>query len=185
MKQKIVRALAFIARCSAAATAAYELASLLGLTGSVWAAMSAVIVSQERLHETHSSIRGRILGTLLGIAVTIVVNEVASRAAAAVALQMAISVAICALIAREFPALRVAMWTCPIVLLAVQPSVPIVVVALYRGSEVILGALVGWVFHWVAETLVDAVIGTTPGHQESSRTYGWLKRLIGTRRIEG
>ena len=31
--------------------------------------MSALIVSQERLHETHSSFKGRILGTLLGIAV--------------------------------------------------------------------------------------------------------------------
>jgi uncharacterized membrane protein YccC len=185
MEQKIVRALAFIARCSAAATAAYELASLLGLTESVWAAMSAVIVSQERLHETHSSLRGRIFGTLLGIAVTIVVSEVASHEAASVALQMAISVAICALIAREFPALRVAMWTCPIILLAAQPSVPIVVVALHRGSEVILGALVGWVFHWVAETLVDAVVGDEPGHQEARRAYGWPKRRIGTRRIEG
>ncbi|WEX79468.1 hypothetical protein PYH37_006383 (plasmid) [Sinorhizobium numidicum] len=58
MEQKIVRALAFIARCSAAATAAYELASFLGLTESVRAAMSAMIVSQERLHETHSSLRG-------------------------------------------------------------------------------------------------------------------------------
>ncbi|WEX91376.1 hypothetical protein PZN02_006139 (plasmid) [Sinorhizobium garamanticum] len=77
------------------------------------------------------------------------------------------------------------MWTCPIILLAVQPSVPIVVVALHRGSEVILGALVGWVFHWVAETLVDAVVGDEPGHQEARRAYGWPKRRIGTRRIEG
>jgi uncharacterized membrane protein YccC len=185
MEKKIIRALVFIARCSAAATAAYELASLLGLTESVWAAMSGVIVSQERLHETHSSLLGRILGTLVGIVVTIIVSEVASRASASVALQMAISVAICALVAREFPTLRVAMWTCPIILLAVQPSVPIVVVALHRGSEVILGALVGWVFHWVAEILVDAVSGNTTGQQEASRAYGWLKRRNGMHRTEG
>ncbi|MDL2410860.1 FUSC family protein [Rhizobium calliandrae] len=175
METKIIRALAFIARCSAAATAAYELASLLGLKESVWAAMSAVIVSQERLDETCSSLMGRILGTLLGIVVTIMVSEAASRAAASVALQMAISVAICALIAREFPKLRVAMWTCPIILLAAQPSVPIVVVAMHRGSEVILGALVGWVFHWMPETLVDAVSGGEPGHR---RFYRWLKRRV-------
>ncbi|GLR56772.1 FUSC family protein [Rhizobium indigoferae] len=185
MEQRIFRTLVFIARCSAAATAAYELALLLGLTESVWAAMSAVIVSQERLHETHSSLKGRIFGTLLGIVVTIIVSEVAARQAASVALQMAVSVAICALIAREFPALRVAMWTCPIVLLAVRPSVPIVVVALHRGSEVILGALVGWVFHWGAETLVDAVIRTMPGHLKTSRAHRWLKSRVGTHRIEG
>jgi uncharacterized membrane protein YgaE (UPF0421/DUF939 family) len=109
MEKKSIRAVAFVARCSGAATVAYELASGLGLPEALWAAMSAVIVSQERLHETQSSLTGRILGTLLGIAVTIAVSEVASRAAASTATQMAIAVAISALIAREFPKLRVAM----------------------------------------------------------------------------
>jgi uncharacterized membrane protein YccC len=36
----------------------------------LWAAMSGVIVSQERLRETRSSLMGRISGTLLGIPVT-------------------------------------------------------------------------------------------------------------------
>jgi len=35
-------------------------------------------------------------------------------------------------------------------------SVP-VVVALRRGSEVILGAIVGWAFHWIAEVIVNAL----------------------------
>jgi hypothetical protein len=74
---------------------------------------------------------------------------------------MAVAVGITALIARKFSRLRVAMWTCPIVLLTAQPSLPIVMVAFHRGSEVILGALVGWTFHWAAEIVVDRLIRRT------------------------
>ena len=49
-----------------------------------------------------------------------------------------LAVAICALIVRGLPKLRVAMWTCPIILLTAQPSAPMTLVALHRGSEVIL-----------------------------------------------
>jgi uncharacterized membrane protein YccC len=157
MGKKSIRAIAFILRCSGAATVGYELASALGLHEALWAAMSAVIVSEEHLHETRSSLLGRIFGTLLGIGVTVGVSEAASRLAASTALQMAVAVGICALIVREFPKLRVAMWTCPIILLTAQPSTPIVLIALRRGSEVLLGAVVGWIFHWGAEVVVDAL----------------------------
>lgn len=157
MGKKSIRAIAFILHCSGAATVGYELASALGLHEALWAAMSAVIVSQEHLHETRSTLVGRIFGTLLGIGVTVGVSEAASRIAASTAVQMAVAVGICALIVREFPTLRVAMWTCPLILLTAQPSTPIVLAALRRGSEVFLGAIVGWVFHWGAEIAVDAL----------------------------
>jgi uncharacterized membrane protein YccC len=153
--EKSLHAVAFVARCSGAATVAYELALSLGLPGAHWAAMSALIVSQERLQETRSSLMGRVLGTLLGIVVTIAVSEVASRAAASTAMQMAVAVATSALIVRKFPQLRVAMWTCPLILLTAQPSMPIVMAALPRGGDVILGAIIGWIFHWAAEVVVD------------------------------
>lgn len=156
MASKTVRAIAFVLRCSGAATVAYELVFFLGLQG-LWAAMSAMIVSQERLHETRSSLTGRILGTLLGIGVTVAVSEITSRTVIDTAAQMAIAVAICAVVVRKFPKLRVAMWTCPIILLTAQPSSPILMVAVHRGSEVILGALVGWIFHWFAEIVVDTL----------------------------
>jgi hypothetical protein len=71
-------------------------------------------------------------------------------------------VAICALVVIKLPKLRVAMWTCPIILLTAEPSVPIIMVALYRASEVILGAFVGGVFHWAAEIAVDTVTNAVP-----------------------
>jgi hypothetical protein len=67
---------------------------------------------------------------------------------------MAAAIAISALVAQKFPTLRVAMWTCPIILLTAAPSVPIAVVALHRGSEVIIGAAVGWAFHCATEMAV-------------------------------
>jgi uncharacterized membrane protein YccC len=158
MNENRIRAIAFVTRCAGAATIAHQLASALGLPEALWAVMSALIVSQERLDETGSSLGARVLGTLLGIAVTIAVGEVAFRAGASTAAQMAVAIGICALVTRSFPRLRVAMWTCPIVLLSAEPSVPIVAIAFHRGSEVVLGAAVGWAFHWAAEILLNAFL---------------------------
>jgi hypothetical protein len=52
MGKKSIWAIAFILRCSGAATVGYELASALGLHEALCDAMSAVIVSEEDLHET-------------------------------------------------------------------------------------------------------------------------------------
>jgi uncharacterized membrane protein YccC len=159
LKIKGARAIGFVVRCAGAATVAYELALLLGLPASLWAAMSALVVSQERVNETQSSFVGRVLGTSIGIVTTVSVSEVASRMGVGTATQMAVAVAICAVVAHNFPTLRVAMWTCPLILLTAQPSVPIVIVALRRGSEVMLGAMVGWAFHWVADFIADRIAG--------------------------
>jgi uncharacterized membrane protein YccC len=151
---KSLGAITFVARCSAAATVAYEVALWLGLPEPIWAVIPALIVSQERLHETRSSLIGYVLGTLLGIVVAIAVTEAASYTGGAIAIQMAAGVAISALAAHKFPQLRAAMWTCALILLTARPSVPIVMVALHRGSEVLLGGFVGWIFHWAADALV-------------------------------
>lgn len=145
--------IAFVVRCSGAATIAYEVAPLLGLPTPLWAAMSALIVSQERLHETRSYLMWRVLGTVVGSLVCIMVSAAASLVGVGATMQMAIAVAFCALIAQKFPNLRVAMWTCPIILLTAQSSVPIVTTAFHRGGEVILGAIIGWIFHYAAEIL--------------------------------
>lgn len=169
---RIIRGAAFVLRCSGAAAMAYQLAGSLGLHEALWAAISAVVVSQEYLHETRSSLAGRIFGTLLGIGITIAVSQVASRTAVPMVVQMSIAVAICALVVREFPTLRVAMWTCPIILLHTQVSEPIVLVALHRGSEVILGAIVGWLIHWIVQVIVDALAKRCHASEARGRAVG-------------
>ena len=155
--ERLVRGVAFVARCSGAATAAYLAASWVGLPHSVWAAMSAIIVSQERFEDTRTSLATRVIGTLIGIGVAIVVNTATAPIGLGPAEQIAAGVAICALVARSRPALRVCMWTCPIVFLTAEPGVPTAMVGLYRGSEVILGALIGAVLHWLAEAIIDSL----------------------------
>lgn len=146
----------FAVRCSAAATLAYFLSSFVGLSFPVWAAMSALIVSQEHLHETRRSLIGRILGTVLGVSIALAVNFLNSIGAGfGMTLEMAISVGICALIAYGHPSLRVSMWTTPIVLLTTTPGVPIFTTGFYRGSEVILGSLVGGLCHALAARILD------------------------------
>ena len=91
MDMKSVCLAAFIVRCSGAATGAWALALSVGLAQPVWAAISALVVSQEQLRETRCSLRGRILGTLVGIAVTVPVSELASFLAAPLAAQLAVA----------------------------------------------------------------------------------------------
>jgi uncharacterized membrane protein YccC len=109
----IIRAIAFVARCSGAATCAYVAAVEIGLPHAVWAAISALIVSQERLDDTTTSLTGRIAGTIIGACIAVAVSVAAARLATGVALQVAVAVALCATIARERPRLRVCMWTAP------------------------------------------------------------------------
>ena len=152
---KIKPLLLFSVRCSAAATISYFLAALVGLSFPVWASMSALIVSQERLQETRRSLIGRILGTVLGVIVALAVNFISSVVTGfGMAAEMAISVAICAAIAHEYPSMRVSMWTTPIVLLTATPEVSIFATGFYRGCEVILGSLVGGLCHTLAAKLI-------------------------------
>jgi hypothetical protein len=144
---------AFVGRCSGAATVAYLVSVLAGLPHPVWATMSALIVSEEKFEDTHRLFTGRVLGTLVGIIVGVSASIVAAQLID-MAAQIALSVGICAVIARAYPAMRVCMWTGPIVLLTAEGALPTTEVALFRGSEVILGALVGLGFHWATEAIV-------------------------------
>ncbi|MBS1169293.1 MAG: rane protein [Burkholderiaceae bacterium] len=145
--------LIFIARCALSATAAYLIADFMALPYPAWASMSAVIVSQERLNDTTSSLQGRIAGTIVGVCIALAVNQATSDIAG-MALQIMLAVGICAAIAGRYPSFRVCLWTAPIVLLTENASMPIVWAGFYRGSEVILGSIVGGAFHLLAERLV-------------------------------
>ncbi len=147
------QAVSFVVRCTGACLTGYALASWLGLDRPLWAAMSAVIVSQDRLNATRSSIAARVAGTLVGAVTSLAVGGLGERFGAPVALEMGVSVAVAASLAYRFPSLRVAMWTGPVVLLTGEPSEPLSAVAAHRAIEVALGAAVAWAFHWAAEKL--------------------------------
>jgi uncharacterized membrane protein YccC len=158
MRRSLILAGAFVLRCSAAATCAYLLAVWTGLPNSAWAVMSALIVSHERLAETRSFLVARILGTMVGVGVAVVANTAASACGGGVPVQLAAAVAVCALMVHFRPDVRVCLWTCPLVLLTAQPSLPILVVAAQRGAEVTLGAILGGAFHWLAELAVRPLL---------------------------
>ncbi|GJD91651.1 hypothetical protein BHAOGJBA_5199 [Methylobacterium hispanicum] len=153
------RGLLFVLRCSLSATAAFLAATAIGLGHPVWALMSALIVSQESLAETHRSLGGRILGTVLGAATAVAVHAGFRGAGLdAMAVQVAVITAACAVIARERPAIRVCMWTGPLVLLTATPETPIGATALHRGGEVILGGLVAAGLHGAIERAARPVL---------------------------
>lgn len=143
----------FVFRCVGSGTAALALASVFGLEHPVWSAMSALIVSQERLDETKASVAFRILGTVIGIGTACAVNLAIARFGASLYLQLAIAVLLCALLVSRFPQLRVSMWTCALILASSAAS-SVTEIGLNRGEEVILGTLIGGAFHAVSETML-------------------------------
>jgi uncharacterized membrane protein YccC len=142
----------FVARCSGAATIAYLAANWIGLHHPIWPVMSALVISQERFEDTKSSLISFIAGTFVGICSAAITNAVGSYCGADIVMQIAAGVALCAVVAQQKPRLRVCMWTCSLVLLTTSAFNSVTVVALDRGSEVLLGAFIGAGLHWVLES---------------------------------
>ena len=157
MQKELVRHIAFVLRCSAAATCSYLLADALRLPHPVWAAMSGVIVSQENLTQTHNATVGRLFGTVIGVVIAVTVGHFLMPLHAGVAVQMALAVALAAVVARRYPIVRVCMWTCPIVFLSADRGMPLRMVGFYRGAEVLVGGLLGAALHWISERIIAGV----------------------------
>jgi uncharacterized membrane protein YgaE (UPF0421/DUF939 family) len=158
----------FVARCVVAASVAEVIAVHIGLPHPVWAPISALVVTQESVAATLSSALGRLVGTVLGVTVALIVNRLGTAAHISFVPQLALAVAICALCASGRPAIRVCMWTCPLVLVTATPGASAEVTALFRGSEVLLGASVGGLTHLFEQRallpLVRSVLPSKAGH---------------------
>ncbi|CAO3381955.1 FUSC family protein [Azospirillum argentinense] len=158
MTETRARDVAFVLRCSGAATLSFLLAQAVGFPHPVWAAMTGVIVSQERLGDTRQAVIGRFAGTLLGVVIAVAVGTLAARFHAtpttASATEIAVAVALAAVVARRWPSVKVCMWTSPIVFLTATPGVPLWEAGLDRGAEVLLGGAVGVALHALAETAI-------------------------------
>ncbi|MGE4482182.1 FUSC family protein [Acidocella sp.] len=153
-KDEFYRHAAFILRCSAAAALAFLLARAVGLPHPVWATMSGIIVSQEKLNDTNRATLWRLTGTIVGVIAAVIVGGALLAFGASVPCQLAGAVALCALLVRLWPDLRVSMWTAPIVLLTRSETGSILQTGLWRGEEVLLGGLVGILCHFAAERVI-------------------------------
>lgn len=147
-----IRSVAFVVRCTLAAVLSLMVADRMGLDHPVWASVSALVVSQDRLGDTHRSLTWRIAATFIGVAVALLV-AFAMPHMGSVAM-LAVAVGITASIARLRADLRVGMWTSVIVLLTVPPGGSILTSALARAQEVLLGVAIGAALHWTAERLL-------------------------------
>jgi uncharacterized membrane protein YccC len=136
----------FVVRCVIAAALADVIAEHIGLPHPIWAPISALVVSQESVTATLSCGLGRLVGTLLGVIVALIVIWLGTTAHISLLPQIALGVAICALCANGRPAIRVGLWSCPLVLLT-TPAETAEMTALLRGSEVVLGLAVGGFTH--------------------------------------
>jgi uncharacterized membrane protein YccC len=136
-------ALAFAARTSLTACAAYGVASLLGLEQPMWAPVSALIVVQGSARGTLRAMGDRLLGTAFGAAAAVIIAVLLSRLGAPMVVQIAAAVALVAAAVAAFrPAARVATWTSVIVLTStIAPGQPWANAA-WRMADVAVGAIV-------------------------------------------
>ena len=137
----------FIFRCAVAGSLAYLVADHIGLHHAIWAPISALVVSQEDIAGTLSSVQGRVVGTLFGAAVALFVHWLGALVNAPLVFQLAAAVALCAPYAAARPRSRVCLWTCPLVLITASSTGTQDIIAVFRSSEVVLGAIVGGLVH--------------------------------------
>jgi uncharacterized membrane protein YccC len=137
----------FVVRCALVASLAYVVAEHIGLPQPVWAPISALVVTQESVTATLSSMLGRFFGTLLGVSVALLVHRVGTGANISLVSQIALSVAICAACTGGYAKVSVCLWTCPLVLVTATSIGGAEMTALVRGSEVVLGAAIGGFVH--------------------------------------
>lgn len=159
MKEPRFRDLAFVLRCSRAATLPFVLSQASGLPHPVWAAMSGIIVGQEKLGDTRKTTIGRFVGTLLGVIIAVIVGTALQYCAAGPVAEIAVAVGLAATIVRRCPSLKVCMWTCPIVFLTSTAQTPLWEVGMYRGAEVLLGSVVGAALHAFSDRIIQVRYG--------------------------
>lgn len=124
-------------------------ASAVGLGHPVWAVVSALVVSQDTALDTRRSFVWRVAGTAIGLLVAVAAGSAIPAQVDGHPLQLAVAITSCAAIARRWPALRVCMWTAPIVLMTTTPGHSVFHTAIERGSEVVLGATIATMLHLV------------------------------------
>lgn len=152
-----LRTLLFVARCAGAAVLSQALAEALGLPFPLWAALSALVVSQERLAETRASLSARVLGTVVGVVIAVTVHLSSQQTELGVHGRAASAIGLGALVTRRHPRARSCMWTAAIVIYSPDEGTDLGHVAVWRGVEVVLGGLVGALAHMAAEGVLAAV----------------------------
>ena len=155
MTPERLKAAAFVLRCAGAAVLALLIATWMGLDHPVWATVSALVVSQDRLGDTRRTLGWRLVATAVGIGVAVAVGSVLAGVGPGV--MLGVTVALCAGLTRWRAELRLSMWTAAIVLLTVSPGGSVAHAGLARGVEVLIGGLVGAALHQLAEVVVGTV----------------------------
>jgi uncharacterized membrane protein YccC len=154
--------ISYIIRCVVAACLAYEAARLAGLSDTVWAPISALVVSQETHTATIGAVTGRCIGTLAGALVALLVSLGGNAVHLPLILQLALAVALSACLSIGRPHLRVATWTVAIVLFNAGVGQSTVMVATDRALDVILGAISGGLTAALAERLRARICRARP-----------------------
>lgn len=131
---------------------AYALAAALRLEyHPIWALVSAIVVAQEVLAETWTIVFRRIWRTALGVAVAVGLHSLVHPLGMTFATEAGLCIALCTGLSYGRPALRASMWTGAIVLLTADPHEPLYVTGISRGAEVMMGGLIGGLFHFFIE----------------------------------
>ncbi len=152
-----LRDILFVLRCMFSATLAYWLGTRLGLEIPSWAAVSAIVVSQESLVDTKVVALRRLIATMLGVFIALMISIPLGYLDISLVIQMALGVGVASVIARRWPQLRVAMWTVPIIYFSGAEEHAPAIAGMWRSVEVLVGGLSGATIHFLSEKLYSAI----------------------------
>jgi uncharacterized membrane protein YccC len=148
-------------RTGFAGAAAYLLAASLALPQGYWAVITAVLITQQTVGATLQAVRDRLVGTIAGAVIGFLMALATPSGEWGTLVALGLSTGMLAVCAVHYPSLRIAPMTAAIMLVAAPSHADVMVSALHRVLEIVLGCLVGigitlLVFPRRAETLLRA-----------------------------
>ena len=148
-------------RTGFAGAATYLLAAWLALPQGYWAVITAVMITQQTVGATLQAVRDRLIGTIAGAVIGFLMAMATPSGEWGTLVALGISTGTLAVFAVHYPSLRIAPMTAAIMFVAAPSHADVVVSALHRVLEILLGCLVGigttlLVFPRRAETLLRA-----------------------------
>ncbi len=148
-------------RTAVAGALSFILAEYFALPQGYWSVITAIMITQESMGATLQAVRDRLIGTFAGAVIGFLLAIVTPSGTWGTLIGLTVSIGWLAIFAARYPSLRIAPMTAAIMFIATPSHADVVVSAVHRVLEILLGCVVGvgvqlLVFPERAETLLRA-----------------------------
>jgi len=150
-------------RTAVAGALSFLVAEYFALPQGYWSVITAIMINQESMGATLQAVRDRLIGTFAGAVIGFLLALVTPSGMWGSLLGLTISIGWLAVFAARYPSLRIAPMTAAITFIATPSHADVVVSAVHRVIEILLGCLIGvgvqgFIFPEKAETLLSGKV---------------------------